>query len=184
MTRQKIDPTGDTTYWDHAPCRCADWLIQAWEEVVYRSPRKDGPGFLSPEDIGEDIGLSGGMLRRFASKPSEVGETHRCARSAYISPVTKATGNPALVNAIAQHAGLKSTGPREPTDESPDVLLRKSLTEMAATLLEIAHSIPSGPIDTAKQQRLQYTMRRCREVFDCFDATVGDNVRHLPGRSA
>lgn len=180
MSSRKLDHEDDTTYWDHAPCRCTDWLIQAWEDVVYRSPSKGGNGFMSPEEIGEYVGLSADMLRRFATKPSQVGKTHRCSRSSYIGPVTKATGNPALVNAIAQHSGLTTPRPQKPSGRTADSIVNHAIEQIGDVLKDVGKAITERPLRQDDKRKIRDRFRSLRIVFDDFEATVSQsNVRRM-----
>lgn len=167
-------------YWDHAPCRCPDWLINAWVELVFRSKIPDGESYLSVEEIAETMGLTADMLRKLATKPTNAGSGHRCSRAALIIPATRASGNLVLINAFAQHAGVTTPRPRKPSGESADRLVRQAVHQFGEALRDVGDALKEHPLRTEDKVKIRDRFRSLRSVFDDFEATVGqENIRRI-----
>lgn len=161
-----------------AGCRCPDWLIAAWYELVHHSA-------VRAESIAELMGVHVSTLYNFATRPDNPSGHHRCASSAYLIPATKAAGNPVLIQALARQAGLETPRPSTPIDETAQLILRRALVEIGKNIQQVAGAMPDSPLDSVEEQRIAYSLSRLRDVADSFvvkheaDAT---NVTPFPRR--
>jgi hypothetical protein len=163
MSTRKAPPVFDRSPFG---CLCPDWLIDAWEDLVHRTPN------VRAADIAERMGVDISTLYDYATKPTNPSGHHICAPDYRIVPATRASGNPILINALAQHAGLSSPRPRKPSGESADNIVSHAIGQIGDVLKDVGKAITERPLRAEDKRKIRDGFRKLRLLFDDFDATV------------
>ena len=158
-------------------CLCPDWLCEAWEELARRST-------IPIQEIAELMGISENELRCYGYRRNNPSERHRCAPQWRIVQAARASRNPVVINAMAQHADLTTPRPRKASGRSADSIVSHAIEQIGEVLKEVGKAITERPLRIEDKRKIRDRFRSLRIVFDDFEATVGQpQTRRMTGGS-
>ena len=149
----------------YRPDLCPGWLLDGLETMVYRSP-------VAAKRQAELMGCSVDLLYAYATAPDNPSRKHAHLPAYRLVPLTFASQNYALLDAIEANVGRVSTTVVPRTDKTLTQLITDSIQSMCQLIQHESTALADGQVTLAEAKGLRADISRLRECLNRLEVEM------------